>query len=528
MAELPAHSPNKHGKEPMAGLQIGALPERIDTASLHRDEGDAGPQRARADDTVKHDDRVSQAKAELNGPASEGTLALETSGVDTLTSEMAGDTDAQPEQVKKKKKKSRKTPKSRKNITGFEEYYADAPMTPAEAAFEKTQLYDKVRPFANRIEECIQRFRSRRRLDPERTNMFNKYLFLGGIDTSQRQFTGMAHDKDALAEADHEQIRSMTAVDFIGSGGNRFYDGSESDQWEVDFQAVVKGFLSRSITDWYMYDEKANQTAADLIKNFLNYILMHDVCPEHNDNVMAARHICDIAPAELRFMHELMLELPGTFNSAACGLFCEGMVGDLDKDENREALVQFRLTALLWPLSDKAKQAKEQILRAEDPTTIRVVSTKEETYRVFEIQRPRRKDKKTVADQLAVTDPNRELKPAGFIRVTPTIIAHGWGNVPRPDEVDFNNAEEAEFMLEDELLAKFEVGMKIRMTVCQLSVGIRFIKKVHDVRVSFDTFLPQYLLTDWKEPVPNERPPPSVYDPAAEEKAMGAEMRAED
>ena len=73
--------------------------------------------------------------------------------------------------------------------------------------------------------------------------MFNKYLFLGGIDSSQRQFTGMAHDTEALAEADTEQIRTMTAGDFVGGHGNRFYDASKPEDWEVDFEAVVKGYL---------------------------------------------------------------------------------------------------------------------------------------------------------------------------------------------------------------------------------------------------------------------------------------------
>lgn len=73
--------------------------------------------------------------------------------------------------------------------------------------------------------------------------MLNKYLFLGGIDTSQRQFTGIGNDRDALAEADTEQIRIMTAVDFVRGTSTRFYDGDNSEDWDVDFEAVVKGFL---------------------------------------------------------------------------------------------------------------------------------------------------------------------------------------------------------------------------------------------------------------------------------------------
>jgi hypothetical protein len=277
-----------------------------------------------------------------------------------------------------------------------------------------------------------------------------------------------------------------------------------------------------------MYDEKANEMAADLIKNFLNYVLMHDVCPEYNINILAARHVCDIAPTELRHIHELVQGLPGPFNSIAHSLFCDGKVNNSNNEENCELLVQFRLTALLWPLGEKVKQAKKNILKAEDPATIQVISTTEETYQVLGIERHRLKDKKTVDAQLTEMNPPRKLKAAGVLCVAPTLIAHGWGNTPRPEEVDFSDAEAEEFILEDELLAKFEVGMKIRMTVCELNVGLRFIKKVHDLRVSFDAFLPQYLLTNWKNPVPNERSPPSIHNPTAEEKLMDADMQPDD
>ncbi|KAI3337651.1 Argonaute siRNA chaperone complex subunit Arb1-domain-containing protein [Ustulina deusta] len=507
MAELPADSFTKDGEEPVTTTKKVAQPQRPGTTPSSLGEDSVGLHIA-----CGVEDGTNKAKSEAD----------ESAGEDEPTIVVAEGADAQGG-VKKKKKKSKKTPKSRRNITGFEEYYADAPMRPAEAS-ENKKLYDPVRPFTDRIEECIQRFRARRRLDSQRTAMFDKYLFLGGIDSSRRRFTGMADDRDVMAEADTEQIRIMTAVDFIGGSGSRFYDASNTENWEVDFEAVVKGFLSRTIIDWYMSDRMAIQKAAGLIKNFLNYVLMHDVCPEYTSNIVAARNVCDIAPTELRYIHELTLELPGGFNRAARSLFCEGQIKHLDQGENSEAFAQFNHTTLVWPLSEKAKQVKLKILEAADLTTIKVISTIDRTYQVLKIERPRHRDKKVVSEQLADTKMNSKLKPAGFIRVVPAIIAHGWGNMPRPEEVDFSNAEEEEFVLEDELLAKFEVGMKIHMTMCELDIGLLFIKEVHDLRVSFDTFLPQYLMANWKDPVPNERPPPSIHDPNAEERIMAAEM----
>ena len=80
-------------------------------------------------------------------------------------------------------------------------------------------------------------------MDSERTMLFNKYLWLGGIDSSQRQFTGFAEDRDALEEADADAIRQMTAIDFIGGSGTRFYNPAEPEHWTVDFHGIVSGFL---------------------------------------------------------------------------------------------------------------------------------------------------------------------------------------------------------------------------------------------------------------------------------------------
>ncbi|KAI1306918.1 Argonaute siRNA chaperone complex subunit Arb1-domain-containing protein [Xylaria venustula] len=521
MADLPADSLNPLNEERVTTSSKITQPQRLGPTP--------GPQEGGGTDlhlTCGVEDGITMSEREANESAGEDGSALGRSGTDDPAIATEG-TDDGSKKTKKKKKRSKKTPKSRRNITGFEEYYADAPMT-AKESLEKKKLYDPLRPFHDRIEECIQRFRARRRLDSERTTMFNKYLFLGGVDSSARQFTGMAGDKDEMAAADSEQIRTMTAVDFVGGSGSRFYDVGDTENWEVDFEAIVKGFLSRTVIDWYMCDRVAMRTAADLVKNFLNYVLMHDVCPEYTNNIIAARHVCDIAPIELHNLHELTLGLPGPFNRATRYLFCERRIKHLDQDESSEALVQFNHTTLVWSLSEKAKQIKEKILKTPDPTTIKVVSTAHRTFQIVGIHRPRHKDKKMVHEQLTALNVNAKLKPAGFIRVTPSIIAHGWGNMPRPEEVDLNSTEEEEFILEDELLAKIEVGMKVRMTVCELNVGLRFIKDVHDLRVSFDTFLPQYLMTDWRDPVPNERPPPSVHNPNSEEKDMGAEMKLDE
>ncbi|RYO86449.1 hypothetical protein DL766_003098 [Monosporascus sp. MC13-8B] len=456
-----------------------------------------------------------------NAPADNGIAAPEGAGDVPVT---VGDDAGEPVKKRKKRSKRKGGLTGHRNASGFEEYYADPPITPAEAAEEKDT-------YSHRMEECIQRYRARRRMDQEQTQMFNKYLFMGGIDSQPRQFTGMAMDTEALAEADKDQIRTMTAVDFIGGAGSRFYEFGEDEHWEVDFEGVVKGFLSRTIIDIYMYDEVAIEKASKLIKNFLNYVLQHDACPEYAHNVMAARNICDIAPLEMRATHELVHELPGIFNGAAASLFCgdERAVDDLDKPENFDKLVAFRLTVL--DTCDDPEERKRLAGPMEDPASIRFLATKEETYEVRDIIRPRHKHKKVLEEQLAQMQLQDKVRPVGRAVLRPAIIEHGYDNLPRPDEVDLSDAPAEEYLLEDELLAKLERGMKLRLTVCELDVGgvrVRIIREVLDIRVSFDTFLPQALMAKWKDPVPNERPPPSVANPGAEEKAMDRLLAGDD
>lgn len=286
----------------------------------------------------------------------------------------------------------------------------------------------------------------------------------------------------------------------------------------------LTGARSRLIPGIYLYDEPVIRKAAELIKNFLNYVLMHDVCPEYTSNIMAARNICDIGPLELRSVHELYRGLPGDFNLAASSLFHDRHIEKVDVTENFDKLFMFRLTVIFSALL--SDEIREKFVEEEDPTTIYVANTKEETYEVVDIVQPHPKHILAVEKELEKQGYGGKAKPAGVLKLRPSIIDFGYDNVPRSDEIDMSNAEVEEYLLEDELLAKFEKGMKIRAVVCELNIGLRFIHEVKDLRVSFDLFLPQMLMENWKEPVPNTRPAPSAANPNAEEDAVGGDEEA--
>jgi len=121
------------------------------------------------------------------------------------------------------------------------EFYADKPLTPAEHK-EESALYDESVPFCQRIEMCMQKYRAKRNLDSTRNNILTKYFMLGGIDATPRAFTGSL-DKETIQNSTAEEIRTMTATDFIRPGSKKYYDPEEPENWVVDFEGVAKGFL---------------------------------------------------------------------------------------------------------------------------------------------------------------------------------------------------------------------------------------------------------------------------------------------
>jgi len=119
--------------------------------------------------------------------------------------------------------------------TGFEENFADAPVTPAEHAINR-HLYDPSVSFATRIETAIQRYRARRKFHTETAQVFSEFLSFGGVDTAQKQFTERLSKAD-LADMDPADVAAMTGTDVVREVV------LNNDKWEVDFVGVAQGFL---------------------------------------------------------------------------------------------------------------------------------------------------------------------------------------------------------------------------------------------------------------------------------------------
>ncbi|TVY23681.1 Argonaute-binding protein [Lachnellula hyalina] len=431
--------------------------------------------------------------------------------------ENSGETGVVAAEVKKKKKSSGIHKKLKVNPTGFEEFYADPPTTPEDYQVE-SDLYHPDRDFHQRIETCIQRYRARRKLDSVRSNIFSKYLIIGGIEATGKSFTGGALDKETLETSTAEEIAAVQATDFVRSGvkNTKYYDPNEAENWVVDFEGIAKGFFSRIIPNRIGADtdEEINLASA-VIRNFLNYVLQHNVCPEYIEDVMAARRICDLAEKDLMAIKSFRTELPGDFNIAAstvCGGFYQSVfvatqAWQSDNDpQNEHAAVNVGFSGAQATRifnSALAFKGSDNLFKKAESGGIYIIKTETKAYEVVEIERASTQFVSEVATIKDHTDVAGNIKPLGIMKVK------AWEG-PGLDPEDMSDDEEHEeatkesridsFWLEDDILRLMNPGLKLELVVRELNIGIKFFDRILGLYCSFHTYLENEKLNGWKEP----------------------------
>ncbi|RFU80140.1 hypothetical protein TARUN_2055 [Trichoderma arundinaceum] len=432
-------------------------------------------------------------------------------------------------QKRKRKKKSAADrgptalPKNRGN--GFEEYFADPPMTAEEAMQEKQEIYSPDIPFEKysqqlkillfgRMQSCIQRFRSRRRIQHQRVLYFDEYLFLGGVDTNQGAYTGL--DPKELKQLTPTQRREATARDVIYEGsaaGDRFYDGDQT-KWTVDFTGVAAGFLSERLIPLTGLQTRPMEEAIDVVENFLRYVLHHDVCPEYEEDVKGAMRVCLAAKNEWPMLNSLQTALPGLFNLAATELFSK-------PDLNAWAFHLFKV-----PKGFDAKAVfYSAIAMLDDPKTFEhLVGNSVELLRQYECTLeitavdPPTEEMTERFKRLAIDTCNKakkfKLMPIGKVTLKPATIEDGWVNPDMPHPLE---GKEIDLYFEYDILANLRSGMKMALEIGELGAEFRFVRRILKIVPSFYTFLPQELMRGLKQPAENERPGPSIHDSTVED-----------
>ncbi len=410
---------------------------------------------------------------------------------------------------KKKKKKSKK-PKSKRGLgvpTGFEEYYVDAPITPAEFEEEKG-LYDESRPFTERIEIAIQRYAAKRNFDSVRKDLFDKYLAYGGIESGPKMFQG-GLSANEMANMNAAEIALMKAHHFVAADKNN----DRESHFVVDFEACAAAFLSSRLPVLYdLTNLPQIKSHTTIIFNFLNYLLHHDVCPEYRPQIYATRTLCSLAEKELWQIVQAQALLPGDFNAACSeifggifrGLYTTGEEEWVQGVETKRGMSpEMARRAFKVGLAAQAgKDVFEKYKAQSEEKTIKVSSIMDVGLEVTELVPATPHVLNIYSHDLA-----KGLKPLGILK------AKTWYN-PGAEDEDMTAEEEVaaattpretkeyEFWVEDHVLEKCFVGMRFETTVTELSFGVSYFDALFGVYCSFYRVLPNEMMYGWREPGP--------------------------
>lgn len=352
-------------------------------------------------------------------------------------------------------------------------------------------------------------------MESDRSAIFIKYLGYGGVNVTPKMFTGT--DKRELEEMDKDETlvaKSQTSID------------KERADLSIDFSSVVKAYLygsflltssSKLIPTRTSYfpayfnpeTEGMIKLATVTIRNFLSYLLYHDVCPEYKENIHMARTTCDIADKELWKNQQFMVQGPGDFNKACSTLF-GGAFYILNSEDNQwknERDTSVRMTAEIARKATKIALAgagcDKQALRFKTlAERDGLLATRVEDIDGFEVT--------------AVTPPDPEVRE--FYKVYAPDL-HPVGKMlgkpyrdPAKPELDLSPEErlqwerdgwlggEFEFFIEDNLLELCYPGMKVITSVFELNCGVYFFDDVNAAYSSIYTVLLNDLMIGWKKP----------------------------
>jgi hypothetical protein len=218
-----------------------------------------------------------------------------------------------------------------------------------------------------------------------------------------------------------------------------------------------------------------------IIRNFLNYVLQHEVCVEYVEDVMAARRICGLAEQELWAITQLTHTLPGEFNVALSTLFGGCFQGMYDpnatwRDENEGPLgISFMSLERAQDVMDKGIQslANHGIVWK---SASRILNSATRFYEV-------------VSTESAVEG------ALGVINCKPWVG-------PQLDHYDIKepvSTKDETFYLEPKLIKLIEDGMKIEVVVRELDNGFKFFDSA-GFFCSFYSFPENEKMMNYKEP----------------------------
>ena len=418
--------------------------------------------------------------------------------------------------------------KAMRKPTGFEENPDNKPREPEETEEERKDYHPDV-PFVDRIETAITRFRARRKMHQEANKTFSAFLVFGGFRGGQPQFSGgwsekstEDHSKKELAEMNSH----WSVVDEV-----RLTLGDDDPTWVVDFEDLAKGFLSSQFLSFFIWeDSEVRKTAIGVLRNFYNYLLCHDVCPEYREQIVAARKVCDIAEGELPKLRQASHGLPGDFDKACSTLFggyFSGLhaTGDwVDAEDNLgwaddDAAVVFKAGVFAHGTDDQLsalQKAPTELQKAFRVTFSRLIGLEVVGMEMAT------GDAKEFYDSSELTD--TIVKPLGKLRCVLWKAPHATvydlpAHVIEAEERELQQKKEFVFLVGESALQACYPGLKMEAEVKQLDLGFMWIDRVEATYPSFFVWLTNENIRDWKTPGPPRKQVEAVNGVGGDEEA---------
>lgn len=266
---------------------------------------------------------------------------------------------------------------------------------------------------------------------------------------------------------------------------------------------------------WQLTETRAEDATA-IVRNFLNYILHHDVCPEYNDQIYAARSICDKAEIELSDLAIAQIILPGEFNRACSiifgGSFHGTYIGDQEWAKDIEMSDQMspetaRKVFKIALAAYASDEIWEKYNAQSEERSIRVTEEFDASFEITQLVAPSNE-----VLNMYKTPSATGTKPVG------KIMAKTWVN-PNDYEKDLTEEEEQaemaaraikesdpqneyEFWIDKDLLSYLHVGTKMTTKVHRTSFGVEYFDLVQAIYCSFYTLLPNEEILGWRDPGP--------------------------
>jgi hypothetical protein len=240
--------------------------------------------------------------------------------------------------------------------------------------------------------------------------------------------------------------------------------------------------------------------ATNVMRNFYNYLLHHNVCPEFESQILAARKICDLADMELFNVVVAGERLPGPFNTAVSathgGTVAGVYSGEQDWQDGGTIGRTLQDCRDIVKFAISAYGSQQQYEKVADVGTFETVYHEQISLEVVEVEMA---EETTRALYAAA----REEK--SFLATLGKLHCRRWTYPLAPN---FDHSDEAlerqqtehtmTLWVEEDILQYCAVGMKIQGEVRELDIGVKWLDSIRAIGPSFFEWLPNELYKEEK------------------------------